>query len=406
VRRLLLALTTAATAILAWGLLAASVATADGGPHGGYGPTAYGCASCHKTHTAQAAKLLTVNKADLCLSCHDGVGASNDVYDGARLATRLTARNAGTSGAAGQALKGGGFKFARIDSKGSMVAPFVYVETTSARKWTFGAGGPDATDQQLLDPANWVRLPGAALPDTDPGLPVNSAHIKGTPTGASSTVNALVARNTVWGSGAINSGAGGTWNLTCTDCHDPHGGGTYRILRPLPVAVDTSKGGLNVGATMVALPDDPAVGKSYVTTSYWDQYKLTVTTPWTGNQMAQWCSTCHTRYQATTGEMRANSGDSIFAYRHVSDGTVFQAKTGSLYSGTEYRAQCLQCHVAHGANTKTDFRGAGSYRFPDGSVGDPDLAGPMTGADSVLLKIDQRGTCVACHGGIGGVPSS
>jgi predicted CXXCH cytochrome family protein len=404
--------------------MAVSAVSADGGPHGGYGPTSYECASCHKTHTGQDAKLLTVNRGDLCLSCHDGVGASNDVYDGARLSSRLTVRNPGPNGAipgtsstSAGALKGGGFMYARINSTGTMAAPFVYNSTVRHFENTSNTPATEATAAELMNMANWVAKPGAALANTDPGLPVSSAHIKGMATGATSATNTLLAKNIIWGSGAISAtaNAGASWNVTCMDCHDPHGGGTYRILRPLPNPTDPAKNNPVVvpGVTGVTLPDEAS--PLYTTTQYWDQYEndtfAGATPPFSQALMSQWCTTCHSRYLSTNATMRANSGDAIFKYRHVSDGAnTFAAKQGSVFydavSPNRYAPTCLQCHVAHGSNAKTDYRGAGSYKYPDGSSGDPDGAGPMSGADSVNLKIDQRGTCVACHGGIGTPPST
>jgi cytochrome c553 len=42
------------------------------------------------------------------------------------------------------------------------------------------------------------------------------------------------AKVTAWGDRAPNSGAGDAVTLECGSCHDPHGNGNYRILRPIP----------------------------------------------------------------------------------------------------------------------------------------------------------------------------
>ena len=59
-------------------LLAAGAFTS---PHGGYGAAADTCALCHRTHTGDNKNLLTYGEpqSNLCLSCHDGTGASSNV---------------------------------------------------------------------------------------------------------------------------------------------------------------------------------------------------------------------------------------------------------------------------------------------------------------------------------------
>ena len=52
------------------GFAIASAASANAGPHGGFTATTDACASCHRTHTAAFGRLLMVDPATLCLSCH------------------------------------------------------------------------------------------------------------------------------------------------------------------------------------------------------------------------------------------------------------------------------------------------------------------------------------------------
>ena len=68
----------------------ASLAFANGGPHGGFTATTDACASCHRAHTAIFGRLLMVNPATLCLSCHGaaGSGANTNVESGIYLSTR------------------------------------------------------------------------------------------------------------------------------------------------------------------------------------------------------------------------------------------------------------------------------------------------------------------------------
>ncbi len=180
---------------------------------------------------------------------------------------------------------------------------------------------------------------------------------------------------TVWGNGAIGSGPGATIALTCINCHDPHGragtGGTatYRILRAVPSDSGASSG-VNVADTtskvygiVIADPDYPNL--------YYGQDYLTRAAP-----LSNWCSQCHTRYKATSGSGHTDSGDAVFTYRHVSNGSGGPG--------------CMTCHVAHGTTA-----GMGTY---SGSVAWPDgTTSPNGNARSSLLRLDNRGVCQQCH---------
>jgi len=355
-------------------LLGVALVAADGGPHGGYTTTTEACGSCHRAHTGQADKLLRIEAGQLCLFCHDGTGASNDTWDGARLGGRLASRTTDglpippappsptpATGITG-ALKGGGFVYARIDS-GNLATP--------------GAALPNVND---------LGTPVA-------GKQVTSAHVKfGTTAGVDG--NALTPQNVIWGNGAISATANpgktiASSPLSCIDCHNPHGNGSYRILRPIPKQSDAASPG-------TLLADVPVVNgtpgtKVYTTTNYWTQYAVGTAkdAPWTPTDVSNWCSTCHTRYKASSSD---NSGDAIFKYRHQSDGsTAMGGQDGAPYTTTFFATQCLQCHVAHGSNAvmRSD-RSLARIEWPGGTTG--------RGVESTLLKIDGRGVCVACHG--------
>lgn len=88
-KKLMFALTLATILLVA----TASLALANGGPHGGFTATTDACASCHRTHTATNARLLMQAPAAICLSCHGaaGSGANTNVEDG----LYVTGRNGG-----------------------------------------------------------------------------------------------------------------------------------------------------------------------------------------------------------------------------------------------------------------------------------------------------------------------
>lgn len=317
--------------------LTAGSVMADGGPHGGYLPTADGCAGCHRAHTAAAGRLLVTNESTLCLSCHGtgGTGAATNVQDGVY--------GAGVEGTAGHGLKAGGFVNALMDTNADGAASSV--ATTSAHTYDAAAG-------------------------------------------------------TLWGSGAAGSGAGGNLSLTCTNCHDPHGTGTYRILRKRPIGGD--------GVADVVVPDDPALGKSYTVSDKPILWRTYVVNPSAANYyysragvdydtadavggpykvqaiaLSAWCAQCHDRYQAPTGSWGTNVlNDPIFSFRHTTTHTP--SATGSVRA-------CVSCHVAHGT-TATMGTNSGNVAWPGGG------AGPTGNARSSLLRLDDRGVCNSCHG--------
>jgi predicted CXXCH cytochrome family protein len=329
-------------------MFGAAPAMADNGPHiKGAGVLSDGCAGCHRVHTAKTDMLTKDTQPQLCYTCHStsGTGADTDVVAGV------------SRGATPGALRGGGFEYALIDSghaESTKVVPAAATNKVPALDPTVAGTAPVAT---------------------------TSSH---SVTGADATA---------WGQGAVGTAAAGaTIQLRCGSCHDPHGNGNYRILRPLPEQGTASPGTANPIVPFTGVIQDETV-KTYTTANYWNVADTTVDpaapapkVSFIGN-ISQWCSQCHTRYLATrdsTGatttvaqRSRTNSGDAIFTYRHTSSGTT---------SGGSSRS-CVQCHVAHGSNAKMGPI-SGSVENPDGSV----IVG-----DSKLLKVDNRGTCKMCH---------
>lgn len=379
-----------------WLFLLAATASADGGPHiaavnnGSAGVSSDNCAGCHRAHTAKAEYLLKHEVPDLCLSCHGaaGVGASTNVEDGVQY---VPASDGSRTGTVLGALRAGGFVNARIAS--DQAVRLAYLSGTAVRQVP--------------------KVPVAAA-----GEAVTSRHMD----------PAALASATVWGNGALNSGAGGDTTLNCTSCHNPHGNGNYRILNPKPAG----DGGTMAIATTDALVTDGALGTADATGRYPTRnytviqikgtegtdasfllYADQVSTggyadtagdyfhrrvPWnataTGTYMndapngkpstfngeiSAWCAQCHTRYLANVTSplpQLTDSGDAIYAYRH----------------GTN-RTPCTTCHVVHGSNAQMTGFNSTHQNYPGG--GDDPSATEDT--SSRLLKIDNRGTCQACH---------
>jgi len=306
-------------------------ASADGGPHVvETGATPDKCAACHRIHTGQNEYLLkeagTVE--DFCFSCHGNGGPGSDlaVQEGTFYGGTTPGFPYGTKAASTTVgLRAGGFDMARIN-------------TTD----------PSASVANTTPPPTNVPVIGVlATAET-----VNSRH----------TLETLT---TLWGNGAIATpGAGPSYTLECTSCHDPHGNGNYRILRSVPQG---SSGAGSPTPVPVAIADQ-ADPKVYTTSNYFS------TGPVDGAKVSSWCATCHTRYLA--GSM-ADSGDAIFKYRHRSNGSL----------GTT----CIKCHAPHGTNAGAAGTYSSTVGYPGGG------SGTTNTAESRLLKMDNRGICIKCH---------
>jgi predicted CXXCH cytochrome family protein len=343
-------------------------ASADNGPHMvEAGATPDKCASCHRIHTGENDYLLkdagTVE--DFCFSCHGNGGPGSDL-----------AAQEGT-----------------FYGEASPGAP--YGGKTASTTMGLRAGGFDTARYDTDDPCNRVNpcvptqstIGVLAVPET-----VNSYHaIDGTTDG------------TMWGNGPIGTvGAGPTYALECTSCHDPHGNGNYRILRDVP----TGSGG--AGYT---IPDTyPKTAADYTTTDYFNMYFGFVApanpapgeTPAPGQSIlvdtSKWCAQCHTRYLARSGRTvppaeeasRADTGDVIYTYRHTSAGWGISSSTGN--ASFNNRA-CITCHASHGSNSSMPGAYSSSVPWPDGSTVNP--ANDLQRAS--LLKMDNRGMCRKCH---------
>lgn len=181
-----------------------------------------------------------------------------------------------------------------------------------------------------------------------------------TPVTSSHTMNGSL--GTMWGNGAINSGAGPSYFMVCTDCHNPHGESTYRMLRPIPV---------DSGATVpVAVPDQsPTV---YTVSDPNNRYIGEAYGSLSGN-ISNWCSQCHTRYLAGSGSGHSDSGDAIFPFRH-----------------NTFAVPCIVCHVSHGTSATMGTH-SGAVAWPD------DSNSPNGDARSSLLRGNNRAICVNCH---------
>ena len=309
------------------------------------------------------------------------------------------------------------------------LAPQALATTTSS---LIGANGPvtisvSDTSAERTTAAVGVLASGAAVTSTHSGT------------------------GTVWGNGAVDSGAGPTGVvLDCAKCHNPHGNGQYRILQTTPgedwatTTPSFEEATQAVEVADVASPSsvhnytvlpgvqaqdvitagytatqgdyfrkkyDPTGAanwtnfylKSDVMNAGWDGVKKTnkasngnVAPPNTNGLMTAWCITCHTRYSglptqvgtATVTNKAITSPSSLTAMVPTDD--LFMFKHGTTSIG------CEQCHVAHGSNALMTAAASSTVEWPGGNTGSN---------DSRLLKVDNRGTCNLCHEPTGTVPA-
>ncbi len=205
---------------------------------------------------------------------------------------------------------------------------------------------------------------------------------------------------TMWGNGAVGSGAGKTGvSLTCANCHNPHGNGSYRVLRPIPSASDAASGITVTDETTrvyaVASAQNRYFGEVYGGGDYLKQYELD-----------EWCTRCHTRYEGLEdGTGHTDSGDPIFKYRHMTRWPTGWINCDLCHPGPNginatdrfgvgaaiaHEAVCQNCHVAHGSPAQMGTL-SGAVAWPDGATS------PSGSGRSSLLRLDNRGVCVGCH---------
>lgn len=333
-----------------WALLAAAPVFADNGPHHqGASPITDGCSGCHRAHTGQASNLL-VNSSQtaLCYTCHGttGTGATTDVQDGVQYAPVTTAQvttrvRTGSGTTFAGALRGGGFDRAVIDTS------------------LTGAGSTGANAGKIGTLSNFVTT---------------------------SSKHNVDAAGTAWGRGNISAtkNVGTSISLTCASCHDPHGNGHFRILKPTPDSAYTgSYSGITpIQSSMSNVNIADVTTYVYTTTNYWhpEDASQSGSTSYIANVSA-WCSSCHTRYLAGATSATSSSGDLVFKYRHTT--------TGNSFAGSAATAPtCVQCHVSHGSNASMGSNSQ-AVPLPGGTTG--------RGADSNLLRINNRGVCEKCH---------
>jgi predicted CXXCH cytochrome family protein len=294
--------------ILVLGLMTGSAMAATN-KHGSYATNTDACGGCHKTHTAAYTNLINVNA---------GTG-KNDTYELCAYCHNATGES----------------KYDVVDGR---------VEATTYY-WAAPAGGF----------TNGLSAEGAitAIPTLDTKAITDKHDVDDT--------TALMNHT------APGGHASAQFALSCGNCHDPHGTGSYRTLQT------------TVNSFTVAGANDPVVvGTISATVTDVGNGKESIT--YSDTKMNDFCGACHKDYLATT----AGSGDTNSG---VYDTTKKRHRVGMLANGASgYDATklvlplgnsnvtCITCHYAHGYTTTSSYAN-----------------GPT------MLRMDERGVCQNCH---------
>ncbi len=402
-----------AVAVLA--LLMSGTALANFGPHGGYVTDTDSCAGCHRAHssfsTVQWTATHTVNgqtistnhsallvsgattMSEFCYACHgDGApGASTNVMSG---------------------IFDSGPSASSTETVGTSPHGVVTAYQTAS---TFGAE---------LNGGGFVSVPTGA---------------GGSATAATSQHNMDLgpATDPLWGAG--NSVPAGT-NLTCTDCHDPHGSSNYRLLKDVVAGVTV--GGYSSDGSDTPDPWVISNETNYPTggwlkhaagaaqmAAYVPNYTAVnyAQTNISTRNISAWCAACHTQYDQKSSAYDyggiTGMGGNALRHRHpvntsvdvgFADDTVrdlavklrldssipLERHPGSTEPQGVNDEQdfigCLTCHRAHGTDAQMSGWASASLNAAGYPVRDSS-GGVSPNNTSALLRVNNRGVCERCH---------
>lgn len=226
------------------------------------------------------------------------------------------------------------------------------------------------------------------------GFDTVGGFVYGTPVTSRHMVDGYMDNSTGFETGSTGSFSGqipGSGNiigsLVCTSCHNPHGGGEWgpnpRLLKT--VIQEVYDLFVEVDEISIGQPD----GETWYQATQISGYKKGFTA---------WCSSCHDLLGS------GHSGESgLFGHATDVTATIYASYNTTVGPGIPLEdsvtidgestglVTCMTCHRSHGTTAEmTD--GAESYQ----RIGEDGTE--ETVFSSVLLRINNRGVCYACHG--------
>lgn len=342
-------------------LVFASSAQAATIVHGNFDIDSSGCAACHITHAANAAKLLLTgnNQTEFCFDCHGSVKPKSpyDVEFGTTLDGSRFDYTAGTWA---------NWELLATVARASYSGGFAYTYDFE--------GQPD----DLIDPNDIA--PGVAFPASTAAHNVQAISIGGSPWSTTDKIPG--------GSAAVTNDT-----FTCSSCHDPHGansstagGGAVnnkRLLRhDLPARSD-----VDVNITI----DISADGFGNMT-----EGTLRVT-GYPDATINKWCGGCHDLLDV--GKNAGSNAGADTRYRHAmgialttTAGMDLKLSTGTPVA-TGNKLICLSCHRAHGTGvTMTGVANSWTGQDYDNLPG-----ANVSKSGKALLRLSNRDVCYNCH---------